>query len=119
MVKKSAAAVGGAKVKKSLPVGKKSQTSPALAKQKLARLDRPAKAKKVKLVWDSFTMPAPEYQVILTLKKRCLQAGLQVKKSEILRAAVARLSALNDATVITAIRHLEGIKADRPRKKSK
>jgi len=125
MVKKHDATVGLTNtVKKalSLSVGSKSTASLTPTAQEPTnekKHSKVKKVKKVKLVWDSFTMPAPEFQAILKLKKRCIEAGLQVKKSEILRAAVARFLALNDATVFAALRRLEEIKSDRPRKKLK
>jgi hypothetical protein len=78
-----------------------------------------AKAKKVKLVRDSFTMPETEYAVIALLKKRCLAAGVSAKKSEVLRAAVAGLATLSDASLVSAIRRLDVIKTGRPAKGSK
>ena len=80
------------------------------------KADKPVKAKKVKLVRDSFTMPETEYAVIAELKKRCLNAGVSAKKSEILRAAVAGLAKLSDSSVVAAIRRLEVIKTGRPAK---
>ncbi|MEW5966713.1 MAG: hypothetical protein AB1720_06895 [Pseudomonadota bacterium] len=87
-------------------------TKPAASKN----ADKPVKAKKVRLVRDSYTMPETEYAVIAELKKRCLNAGVSAKKSEILRAAVAGLAKLSDASVVTAIRRLEVIKTGRPAK---
>lgn len=86
---------------------------------KAGKAEKPAKAKKVKLVRDSFTMPDTEYAVIALLKKRCLEAGVSAKKSEILRAAVAGLAKLSDASVVAAIRRLDVIKTGRPAKGSK
>ncbi len=80
---------------------------------------KPAKAKKVKLVRDSFTMPETEYALIASLKKRCLNAGVSAKKSEILRTAVAGLAKMSDASVVAAIRRLEVIKTGRPAKGAK
>lgn len=85
---------------------------PAVSK----KADKPVKAKKVKLVRDSFTMPETEYAAIAELKKRCLNAGVSAKKSEILRAAVAGLAKLSDSSVLAAIRRLEVIKTGRPAK---
>jgi hypothetical protein len=93
------------------------QPKPFVAKDNKA--GKPAKAKKAKLVRDSFTMPEAEYALIATLKKRCLDAGLSAKKSEILRAAVASLVKLGDASVLAAVRRLEVIKTGRPAKSSK
>lgn len=89
------------------------------AKLKPAKAEKPAKARKVKLVRDSFTMPEPEYRSISMLKDRCLTAGVAAKKSEILRAAVASLSELSDAAVLAAVRRLKVIKTGRPAKESK
>ena len=75
--------------------------------------------KKAKLVRDSFTMPETEYAVIAMLKKRCLAAGVSAKKSEILRAAVANLAKLGDASLLAALRRLEVIKTGRPAKGGK
>ncbi len=100
---------------------------PALAKKAVpaakpassGKTDKPVKAKKVKLVRDSFTMPETEYAVIALLKTRCLKAGVSAKKSEILRAAVAGLAKLSDASVLASIRRLEVIKTGRPAKGAK
>jgi hypothetical protein len=80
---------------------------------------KPAKVKKAKLVRDSFTMPEAEYVLIAAIKKRCLNAGVSAKKSEILRAAVANLAELGDAAVLAAVRRLEVVKTGRPAKGSK
>lgn len=74
------------------------------------------KPKKTKLVRDSFTMPDSEYALIATLKKRCLTAGMAVKKSEVLRAAIANLAKLSDVALIAAMQRLEIIKTGRPAK---
>lgn len=86
------------------------------AESKAKRHESLDRAKKDKLVRDSFTMPATEYALISQLKKRCLAKGVAAKKSEILRAAVASLSAASDATVLKAIKRLDIIKTGRPSK---
>jgi hypothetical protein len=95
---------------------KPASTAKPLAAKKTVK---PVKAKKAKLVRDSFTMPETEYAVIASLKKRCLGAGVSAKKSEILRAAIAGLARLSDASVAAAIRRLEVIKTGRPAKAAK
>lgn len=95
------------------------KAAPAAKAAPSGKADKPIKAKKVKLVRDSFTMPETEYAVIALLKKRCLKAGVSAKKSEILRAAVAGLAKLSDASVLAAIRRLEVIKTGRPAKGTK
>jgi hypothetical protein len=101
------------------PPAKKAAHEPAPFVAKAKKSGKPAKAKKPKLVRDSFTMPDGEYALIAALKKRCLDTGVSVKKSEILRAAVANLAKLSDASVLAAVRRLEVIKTGRPAKGSK
>jgi hypothetical protein len=104
--------------RKSPPV-KKAVHEPEPFAAKGNKAGKPAKAKKAKLIRDSFTMPDGEYALIAALKKRCLEAGVSAKKSEILRAAVANLAKLSDASVVAAVRRLEVIKTGRPAKGSK
>ncbi len=73
------------------------------------------KAKKPKLVRDSFTMPEDEYRQIAALKKR--MAG--VKKSELLRAGIALLASLNDAQLTATLAKVVRIKTGRPSKNGK
>lgn len=75
-----------------------------------------AKAKKVKLVRDSYAMPEPEYAAIAALKKRLLELGSEFKKSEVLRAGIAALVALNDAELMAVMGRVERIKTGRPGK---
>jgi hypothetical protein len=98
---------------------KKVVHEPAPFVTKSSKDGKPAKAKKAKLVRDSFTMPELEYAQITVLKKRCLDAGISAKKNEILRAAVANLSKLSDTSLLAAVRRLEVIKTGRPAKGSK
>ncbi len=72
--------------------------------------------KKPKVVRDSFTMPESEYQKIAEIKTLCLKAGLQVKKSEVLRAGVIALCAMSEAQLNTALSRLDKIKTGRPNK---
>lgn len=72
--------------------------------------------KKPKLVRDSFTIPETDYALFASLKQRALTAGIEVKKSEILRAAVVSLAQLDDAAFAKAIGLVERIKTGRPKK---
>lgn len=77
------------------------------------------KAKKPKLVRDSFTMPAAEYQVLGDLKKACLKAGFAVKKSELLRIGVALMQKADVALLQSTLAALPPLKAGRPKKSGK
>lgn len=98
--------------------------APAAAKPELAeapKTEKPAKAKKQapkkpKLVRDSFTIPESDYVLFATLKQRALATGVEVKKGEVLRAALVMLAKLNDAELVKAIGLVERIKTGRPKK---
>ncbi len=94
------------------------KTSPSLTAAKTAKVKLPAapKAKKPKLVRDSFTMPEAEYQVLADLKKACIKAGFEVKKSELLRIAVAMMQKAGSAQLQAALAALPPLKAGRPKK---
>jgi hypothetical protein len=71
---------------------------------------------KVKVVRDSFTMPHNDYAKIAELKQVCQKAGVQVKKSELLRAGLHALGKLSLAQLKQTIAQMEQIKTGRPKK---
>lgn len=73
------------------------------------------KAKKPKLVRDSFTIPKDEYAVIDTLKERATALAQPVKKSEILRAGLKVLAGLSDNALRSALQAVPSIKTGRPK----
>ena len=73
------------------------------------------KVRKTKLVRDSFTMPEQEYAVIGQVKKACLKAGFEIKKSELLRIGVALISQLDMATLQQVLASLPQLKTGRPK----
>ena len=75
-----------------------------------------AKAKKPKLVRDSFTIPKDEYAVIDGLKERAMRLSRPVKKSELLRAGLKLLAGLSDTALFTALESVPSIKTGRPTK---
>jgi len=81
--------------------------------------DKVKKPKKSKMVRDSFTMPESEYALIVGIKKRCIALGLAVKKSEVLRAAVAGFASQSDGHIKAALSALEVIRTGRPPKNQK
>ncbi|MBV8664978.1 MAG: hypothetical protein JO269_00715 [Burkholderiaceae bacterium] len=74
------------------------------------------KAKKIKLVRDSFSMPENEYAVLGVVKKACLKAGIEVKKSELLRIGVALIRKTDLAALKRELAALAPLKAGRPKK---
>ena len=74
------------------------------------------KLRKEKLVRDSFTMPEGEYAVLGQVKKACLKAGFEIKKSELLRIGVALISQIDLATLQKVLGALPQLKTGRPKK---
>ncbi len=83
---------------------------------KTAKVDKAPKTKKMKLVRNNYAMPEAEYARIAEVKKRLLGMGVELKKSEVLRAGLAVLAALNDAELKAVSARVERIKTGRPKK---
>lgn len=82
---------------------------------KASKAGKPAdKPKKPKLVRDSFTIPKPEYEVIAQLKLRAAKLGQTPKKSELLRAGIKALAAMNDAALVASLASVPPVKTGRP-----
>jgi hypothetical protein len=79
--------------------------------------DKPAdKARKPKLVRDSFTIPKDEYTVLGDLKLRAAKLGRPAKKSEVLRAGVMALASMGDAAFLASVSGVPAVKTGRPAK---
>jgi len=76
--------------------------------------EREATAARPVLVRDSFTMPEQEYAVLADVKQACLRAGIDVKKSELLRIGVALLGQVDIATLKSVLAALPQLKTGRP-----
>ena len=105
------------------------KAAPAAAPARKAATKRPApaaqagegdpvreKARKARLVRDSFTMPEHEYELLGQVKKACLKAGFEIKKSELLRIGVALIGQLDLATLQNVLASLPQLKTGRPKK---
>jgi len=110
--KKAPAANKPAAVKKAVPAKKVAAPAPApivVIEVTKARL-------KDKLVRDSFTMPRSDFELIALLKERALTFKRPTKKSELLRAGLQALAALNQKQLQTALDSLPLLKSGRPKK---
>jgi hypothetical protein len=74
------------------------------------------KNKKAKLVRDSFTMPETEYKALADVKRDCLKAGIEVKKSELLRVGVALVRQMELEKLKNVLSTLPPLKTGRPKK---
>ena len=101
----------------SKPAAKPAAKAVAKPTVKPAKPAAPAKAAKVKLVRDSFTMPSDEYAVLGQLKQRALAGAHHAKKSELLRAGVKLLASLDDAALLRALTAVPAVKTGRPKAK--
>lgn len=72
--------------------------------------------KQEKVVRDTFTMPKEDYEQLAVLKQRCLDAGLAVKKSELLRAGLLLLASEPTKRLLAAVKAVEPVKTGRPPK---
>jgi hypothetical protein len=67
-----------------------------------------------KVIRDSFTIPGDEYELISKIKKRCMKAGVSANKSEVLRAGLAALNAMQDRELAKVFEGLSRVKTGRP-----
>jgi hypothetical protein len=105
------------------PQASKKTASPNVAKKvkptpaPTLRPQNEEKPTKIKLVRDSFTIPENEYAAIGEIKKACLALGVDVKRTEVIRAGLLvlqQMSALAIADYIT--KQLPKPKTGRPKK---
>jgi len=72
-------------------------------------------ARPAKLVRDGFTMPQADFALIALLKARALEGHRVAKKSELLRAGLHALAALDAAALVAALDALAPVKTGRPK----
>ncbi|MBI1892019.1 MAG: hypothetical protein HYS18_15340 [Burkholderiales bacterium] len=113
-VKKAVPAKAAVKPKAAKPKAAPKKPAPA-AKKKVEAAPK-EKLKKPKLVRDSFTMPEDEYQALVDIKKACIKAGFEIKKSELLRIGVALIRKTDPAQLKGLQAALPPLKAGRPKK---
>lgn len=104
--KTAAKAAPGTKKVPVAKVEKAQATAPKAAK---------VKAKKNKMVRDSFTFPATEHVKLLELKKRVMALGHEVKKGELVRLGITLVAAMTDTRLLAGITQVEKLKTGRPK----
>lgn len=77
--------------------------------------EKETKAKKPKLVRDSFTIPKDEYLALDSLKQRAIELGRPTKKSELLRAGLKALGGMSAPALRAALEAVPAIKTGRPK----
>ena len=104
------------KITRVKPVTQKTAAKRPLSKVPVSAkpAEKSVKAKKPKLVRDSFTIPKTEFAVLEELKQRAANLARAVKKSELIRAGIKALSAMSNAAFLTALNQVPTIKTGRP-----
>lgn len=77
-------------------------------------MDIPPPALKEKVIRDSFTLPSKDYELIATIRQRCLKSAINATKSEVIRAGLQVLESLSDQELVMVIERLEKVKTGRP-----
>jgi hypothetical protein len=103
----------GATGKKSAKAGKKADTK---AGSKAGAEKKKLDVKHAALVRDSFTIPGDELQLLADAKKKCLKAGIDIKKSELIRIGISLVYGLGLSRLKKEKRALQPIKTGRPKK---
>ncbi len=103
----------GATSKKSAKAGKKAD---AKAGSKAGAEKKKLDVKHAALVRDSFTIPGDELQLLADAKKKCLKAGIDIKKSELIRIGISLVYGLGLSRLKKEKRALQPIKTGRPKK---
>lgn len=80
------------------------------------KAEKSLKAKKVKLVRDSFTIPKVEYLALDDLKLRAADLKHPIKKGELLRAGIKALASMTNAQLLIALQAVPALKTGRPSK---
>ncbi|OAJ52234.1 hypothetical protein A6V36_37430 [Paraburkholderia ginsengiterrae] len=105
---------GRTKARRSSTMEKAGKATPVEAPPMRVARSRKEQVKREKVVRDTFTMPRSDYEKIAVLKQRCLDAGVDAKKSELLRAAVLLLASEPAERMLATIAALKPVKTGRP-----
>ncbi|MBC7860956.1 MAG: hypothetical protein H7Z39_19715 [Burkholderiaceae bacterium] len=93
------------------------KTDSAIPAVKAEPLTQPRKgAKQPKLVRDHCEMLDTEYAALAEIKKACREAGIEVKKNDLLRVALAQVGDMDAPGLKQALDALPPLKGGRPGK---
>ena len=79
------------------------------------KIPKKRKVEKIKVIRDSFTLPQLDYDLIKILKQRSLKAGVEITKSEIIRAGLQSLDQMTESDFLNRLGQIEKIKTGRPK----
>lgn len=104
-----------AKTKTGAGKPKKVPAAEAMMPAKSAKPAKAIKPTKQKMIRDSFSLPEDDYAILNLLKTKCLENGVEVKKSELVRAGLITLKKFPIATLLKAVHEVERLKTGRPK----
>lgn len=67
-----------------------------------------------RVIRDSFTFPAFDYELIDAIRNRCLKSAVSVTKSEILRAGLIALANMKTTDLLEVVNRLTKVRTGRP-----
>jgi hypothetical protein len=100
-------AVNAKAIAKPISTAIKVKATPVVTKANQEMPAKKDKPKKVKKVRDSFSMPEADYANLAVLKQKCIDAGVPVKKSDLLRAGLLSLNKLSNASLVAVVKKLQ------------
>lgn len=74
--------------------------------------------KKERVIRDSFTLPSGDYDLIATIRQRCLSSAVNATKSEVIRAGLHALMEMPEEELVRLVSSLEKVKTGRPTEKA-
>ncbi len=69
-----------------------------------------------RVIRDSFTLPSHDYELITTIRDRCLDNRVTINKSEAIRAGLHALNKMSSEELLTVVNSITKIKTGRPGK---
>jgi hypothetical protein len=102
----------------SLLEDKSSQLTASATEKQQPGKDTPPPTSREKVIRDSFTLPGRDYELIATIRQRCLKLTVNATKSEVIRAGLHILESLSDEELLIVINCLEKVKTGRPSEKT-
>ena len=76
------------------------KTTTQASAAKTAKPATKVKLPKIKMVRDSYSLTESDYANLIVLKKKCIAAGVKIKKSELIRVGLSCLNKLSDAALL-------------------
>lgn len=104
------------KVAPALPASKASDKTTASENKKDVSASN-LRTRKSKLLRDSFAFPEADYALFKVLKMRAIEAGIKVKKGELVRAGMATLALMSPVELTKALAGVERIRKNQTKKK--